>query len=74
MLPRYAARPCDDGGMNRLAQSQSPYLLQHASNPVDWWPWGEEAMAEAERRDVPIFLSVGYASCHLCFRLFTGVM
>ncbi|MGW0957752.1 thioredoxin domain-containing protein [Streptomyces gelaticus] len=52
--------------MNRLADSQSPYLLQHAFNPVDWWPWGEEAMAEAERRDVPILLSVGYSSCHWC--------
>lgn len=51
--------------MNRLANTQSPYLLQHASNPVDWWPWGEEAMTEAKRRDVPILLSVGYASCHL---------
>ncbi|MFI9261541.1 thioredoxin domain-containing protein [Streptomyces sioyaensis] len=51
--------------MNRLANSQSPYLLQHASNPVDWWPWGEEAMQEAKRRDVPILLSVGYSSCHL---------
>ncbi|MFJ5674226.1 thioredoxin domain-containing protein [Streptomyces sp. NPDC093097] len=51
--------------MNRLAYSQSPYLLQHASNPVDWWPWGEEAITEAKRRDVPILLSVGYASCHL---------
>lgn len=61
-------RPCDDAGMNRLADSQSPYLLQHASNPVDWWPWGEEAMTEAKRRDVPILLSVGYASCHLGFR------
>lgn len=59
--------PCNDGGMNRLANEQSPYLLQHASNPVDWWPWGEEAMEEAKRRDVPILLSVGYASCHLCF-------
>ena len=53
--------------MNRLADATSPYLLQHASNPVDWWPWGEEAMNEAKRRDVPILLSVGYASCHLCF-------
>jgi uncharacterized protein YyaL (SSP411 family) len=52
--------------MNRLADSQSLYLLQHASNPVDWWPWGEEAMTEAERRDVPILLSVGYAACHWC--------
>ncbi|UED84421.1 thioredoxin domain-containing protein [Streptomyces profundus] len=52
--------------MNRLADSQSPYLLQHASNPVDWWPWGEEAFDEARRRDVPVLLSVGYASCHWC--------
>ncbi|WP_432064812.1 thioredoxin domain-containing protein [Streptomyces sp. C10-9-1] len=52
--------------VNRLADSQSPYLLQHASNPVDWWPWGEEAMQEAKRRDVPVFLSVGYSSCHWC--------
>ncbi|MFF7626282.1 DUF255 domain-containing protein [Streptomyces cyaneofuscatus] len=54
--------------MNRLANSQSPCLLQHASNPVDWWPWGEEAMQEAKRRDVPILLSVGYSSCHLACR------
>ncbi|WP_262055971.1 thioredoxin domain-containing protein [Streptomyces sp. STR69] len=52
--------------MNRLADSQSPYLLQHASNPVDWWPWGEEAMAEAKRRGVPVLLSVGYSACHWC--------
>ena len=51
---------------NRLAESTSPYLLQHADNPVDWWPWGPEALAEAERRQVPIFLSVGYAACHWC--------
>jgi uncharacterized protein len=51
---------------NRLAASQSPYLLQHASNPVDWWEWGPEALAEATLRDVPILLSVGYASCHWC--------
>lgn len=49
---------------NRLAAATSPYLLQHASNPVDWWPWGEEAMAEARRRDVPLLISIGYASCH----------
>ncbi|MDI2128836.1 thioredoxin domain-containing protein [Yinghuangia seranimata] len=51
---------------NRLAGSTSPYLLQHADNPVDWWPWGEEAFAEARRRDVPVLLSVGYAACHWC--------
>jgi uncharacterized protein YyaL (SSP411 family) len=44
----------------------SPYLLQHASNPVDWWEWGEEAMSEARRRDVPVLISVGYAACHWC--------
>ncbi|MDQ2959066.1 MAG: thioredoxin domain-containing protein [Actinomycetota bacterium] len=52
--------------VNRLAASTSPYLLQHADNPVDWWPWGDEALAEAGRRDVPILLSVGYAACHWC--------
>ncbi|MER0447952.1 thioredoxin domain-containing protein [Streptomyces sp. Edi4] len=52
--------------MNRLADSQSPYLLQHAANPVDWWPWGDEAFADARRRGVPVFLSVGYSSCHWC--------
>jgi uncharacterized protein YyaL (SSP411 family) len=51
---------------NRLAGSSSPYLLQHADNPVDWWEWGEEAFAEARGRDVPILLSVGYAACHWC--------
>ncbi|KGN36818.1 thioredoxin domain-containing protein [Knoellia subterranea] len=51
---------------NRLANSTSPYLLQHAENPVDWWEWGEDAFAEARRRDVPILLSVGYAACHWC--------
>ncbi|MDD9206361.1 thioredoxin domain-containing protein, partial [Georgenia sp. 10Sc9-8] len=51
---------------NRLADAQSPYLLQHADNPVDWYPWGEEAFAEARRRDVPLLISVGYAACHWC--------
>ncbi|KAL2345388.1 hypothetical protein Fmac_006673 [Flemingia macrophylla] len=51
---------------NRLASQQSPYLLQHAHNPVDWYPWGEEAFAEARRRDAPIFLSIGYSTCHWC--------
>jgi uncharacterized protein len=51
---------------NRLAQEQSPYLLQHAHNPVDWWPWGEPAFAEARRTNRPIFLSIGYATCHWC--------
>jgi uncharacterized protein len=51
---------------NRLKTATSPYLLQHADNPVDWWQWGEEAFAEARRRDVPVLLSVGYAACHWC--------
>ncbi|MEW5737043.1 MAG: thioredoxin domain-containing protein [Thermodesulfobacteriota bacterium] len=51
---------------NRLAAEKSPYLLQHAENPVDWWPWGPEAFAEARRRDVPLLVSVGYAACHWC--------
>ncbi len=51
---------------NRLAQSTSPYLLQHADNPVDWQEWGPDAFAEARRRDVPVLLSVGYAACHWC--------
>ncbi|MDT0310343.1 thioredoxin domain-containing protein [Streptomyces sp. DSM 44917] len=51
---------------NRLAAESSPYLLQHADNPVDWWPWTPEAFEEARRRDVPVLLSVGYASCHWC--------
>ncbi|MEU4362665.1 thioredoxin domain-containing protein [Promicromonospora sp. NPDC023987] len=51
---------------NRLGTATSPYLLQHAGNPVDWWEWGDEAFAEARRRDVPVLLSVGYAACHWC--------
>ncbi|GAA5073966.1 thioredoxin domain-containing protein [Streptomyces similanensis] len=52
--------------MNRLAGVTSPYLLQHADNPVDWWPWSPEAFEEAKRRDVPVLLSVGYSACHWC--------
>ena len=51
---------------NRLANATSPYLLQHAENPVDWWEWSPEAFAEAKRRDTPVLLSVGYAACHWC--------
>lgn len=51
---------------NRLASEHSPYLLQHAHNPVNWYPWGEEAFEEARKRDVPIFLSIGYSTCHWC--------
>jgi uncharacterized protein YyaL (SSP411 family) len=52
--------------MNRLAQERSPYLLQHAGNPVDWYPWGEVAFERAHREDKPIFLSIGYSTCHWC--------
>ncbi|HVR14393.1 MAG TPA: thioredoxin domain-containing protein [Gaiellaceae bacterium] len=52
--------------MNRLAGETSPYLLQHAGNPVDWYPWGDEALARAREEDKPILLSVGYAACHWC--------
>ena len=51
---------------DRLRDATSPYLLQHADNPVDWWQWGEEAFAEARRRDIPVLLSVGYSACHWC--------
>ncbi len=51
---------------NRLAGAASPYLLQHAANPVDWYPWGEEALEKARREDKPVFLSIGYAACHWC--------
>jgi uncharacterized protein YyaL (SSP411 family) len=51
---------------NRLARETSPYLLQHKHNPVDWWPWGPDALAEAKRTNKPILLSVGYAACHWC--------
>jgi uncharacterized protein YyaL (SSP411 family) len=54
------------GRANRLAQETSPYLLQHKDNPVDWWPWGPDALAEARRSKRPILLSVGYAACHWC--------
>jgi uncharacterized protein YyaL (SSP411 family) len=51
---------------NRLAQQKSPYLLQHAHNPVDWYPWGEEAFEKARVEHRPIFLSIGYSTCHWC--------
>ncbi len=58
----------EDGGeeFNRLVFSQSPYLLQHARNPVDWWPWGEEAFEQARKENKMIFLSIGYTTCHWC--------
>ena len=51
---------------NRLAEEPSPYLRQHAENPVDWWPWSDGAFAEARLRDVPLLISVGYSACHWC--------
>lgn len=51
---------------NRLGREKSPYLLQHAHNPVDWYPWGAEAFRTARREDRPVFLSVGYSTCHWC--------
>jgi len=51
---------------NRLAHERSPYLLQHAYNPVDWYPWGPEALAKAKQEDKPIFLSIGYSTCYWC--------
>ncbi|MFW9984822.1 MAG: thioredoxin domain-containing protein, partial [Candidatus Odinarchaeota archaeon] len=51
---------------NRLAKEKSPYLLQHAHNPVDWYPWGKEAFSKAKKEDKPIFLSIGYSTCHWC--------
>ena len=63
------ADPCGDGSsrmQNRLIHEKSPYLLQHAKNPVDWYPWGDEAFSRAVSEDKPIFLSIGYATCHWC--------
>jgi uncharacterized protein YyaL (SSP411 family) len=54
------------GALNRLQHEKSPYLLQHAENPVDWYPWGEEAFTRAKREDRPVFLSIGYSTCHWC--------
>jgi uncharacterized protein len=56
----------DSSKRNRLAKETSPYLLQHAYNPVDWYPWGEEALKKAKSEDKPIFLSIGYSACHWC--------
>ncbi len=56
----------NENTLNHLAKEQSPYLLQHADNPVDWYPWGEEAFEKAKLEDKPIFLSIGYSTCHWC--------
>src|SRR6478736_3828889 len=60
--PEWYASPMS----NRLAAESSPYLRQHQDNPVEWWPWGEAAFAEAKRLDKPVFISIGYAACHWC--------
>lgn len=66
--PEEIAKLPADGGdeFNRLVFEKSPYLLQHARNPIDWWPWGEAAFAEAKKRGKPVFLSIGYTTCHWC--------
>ncbi len=51
---------------NRLVHEKSPYLLEHARNPVDWYPWGSDALETAAREDKPVFLSIGYSGCHWC--------
>src|SRR5262249_20423067 len=64
--PCYGPDHMSNAPRNRLAGEKSPYLLQHAGNPVDWFPWGDEAFARARAEDKPIFLSVGYSTCHWC--------
>jgi uncharacterized protein YyaL (SSP411 family) len=64
--PRHPGAGNTPSTQNRLARETSPYLLQHKNNPVDWWPWGPDALAEAKRSNRPILLSVGYAACHWC--------
>ena len=61
-----ASAPSEHKHTNRLIDETSPYLLQHAHNPVDWYPWGDEAFAEARRLGKPVFLSIGYSTCHWC--------
>src|SRR2546423_1915584 len=64
--PRYAGTGSLESMANRLAHETSPYLLQHKDNPVDWYPWGEEALARARDEDRPLLLSIGYSACHWC--------
>src|SRR5260370_17235342 len=58
--------PKEKGKANRLAKESSPYLLQHAHNPVDWYPWGQEAFDKAKKEKKLVFLSIGYSACHWC--------
>ncbi|HEX4622422.1 MAG TPA: thioredoxin domain-containing protein, partial [Myxococcaceae bacterium] len=62
----YSLPPTVETPLNRLGKEPSPYLRQHAHNPVDWYPWGEEALQRAKSEDKPILLSVGYSACHWC--------
>ena len=64
--PGKIVKPNSTPHTNRLVKEKSPYLLQHAHNPVDWFPWGEEAFAKAKKEAKPIFLSIGYSTCHWC--------
>src|SRR5436309_5191540 len=64
--PALAAPPADKRPANRLGKESSPYLLQHAHNPVDWFPWGPEAFAKAKKENKLVFLSIGYSACHWC--------
>src|SRR5882757_2875322 len=70
MMPCQAAEPIPSVSpptfTNRLSREKSPYLLQHQHNPVEWYPWGEEAFEKARRENKPIFLSIGYSTCHWC--------
>jgi uncharacterized protein YyaL (SSP411 family) len=58
--------PCVASSENRLAEEKSPYLLQHRDNPVDWYPWGKEAFDRARQENKPVFVSIGYSTCHWC--------
>lgn len=66
MLPWSMSTPPESAQTNRLIHETSPYLLQHASNPVDWYPWGPEALQAAKEQNRPILLSIGYSACHWC--------
>ena len=59
---------------NRLSTEKSPYLLQHKDNPVNWYPWCNDAFAEARTRDIPILLSIGYSTCHWCHVIALGIL
>jgi uncharacterized protein len=63
---KFGAGEAPEAHTNQLIDSASPYLLQHAHNPVDWYPWGEEALTKAATENKPIFLSIGYSTCYWC--------